>query len=344
MRALVFLCLLLAGGGAWAASPWAEFEAPYAIRVAPDGDAVELFGSFSWAVPQNVSAALARAPSARVLRLDSPGGHVQAAIEVAAMIKARGLDTEVARSCASACTIAFLAGKHRILAPDARLGFHQAHAPGVPPAAFDSRLRAVYGTFGLPGAFIDHVLRTPPESIWVPTHAELLAAGAMTAEAATVAVRQNDPLRLAWAPSPRLLHAASDPTVEQFADAFAAVLDQVQAASPEACWNLAHNVAVDIRPMLDKQTVNALTAIDNRLRQEVPDPAPFFIDTAAQTRAIAALIEAAQRDGQDPVLPALRKDADHAAFCPALHRLLAAAKALPDRQRAGALRALLAGG
>jgi hypothetical protein len=340
--ALSLLLLCLFARAAPAASPWAEFEAPYVIRVT--GDAVELYGSFSWAVPQNVSAALARAPDARVVRLDSPGGHVQAAIEVAALIKARGLDTEVSRTCASACTIAFLAGKARVLGPDAKLGFHQAHAPGAPPETFDPTLRTVYDKAGLPAAFIDRVLRTPPRSIWFPTRDELRTAGAITAETVPAAARREDAMPPAWAPVLRSLHAASDAAVEQYADAYGAMLTEVQAASPEACWSLTHNGAVDPAAILGKATIQAIAAAIKRLREEVPEPRPFFIDTAARTRNLVMLAEAAHGDGQRSVVSALRTGSDHAAFCPALRRLLDAARTLPDGQGARALRVLLAGG
>jgi membrane-bound ClpP family serine protease len=126
--------------------PTAEFDAPYAIDVLSGGEIIQISGSFSWAMPQNFIAALAGAPHVRTIRFDSPGGHVQAALQIADVIHDRGLDTYVPRFCASACTLAFLAGKHRFLAPTAQLGFHQAHAPGVAPEIFDPVLRAVYGS------------------------------------------------------------------------------------------------------------------------------------------------------------------------------------------------------
>ena len=72
MRFLLLLIWLIATRSA-VASPTAEFEAPYAIRVMPGGAVVEVSGSFSWAVPQNLMATLASAPGVRTVRLDSPG-------------------------------------------------------------------------------------------------------------------------------------------------------------------------------------------------------------------------------------------------------------------------------
>src|SRR6185312_14291726 len=121
-----------------------EFDIPYGLRLVADGTVLELSGSFSWALPQNLEAVLAGAPGVRVVRLESPGGHVLPAFQAAMIIRQRGLDTYVGRYCASACTVAFLGGQRRWLGTDARLGFHQAHAPGVPPEQANAILRDAY--------------------------------------------------------------------------------------------------------------------------------------------------------------------------------------------------------
>jgi Clp protease len=165
-----------------------EFEGPYAVRVLHQGSEIEISGTFSWALPQQVGVALAEAPQARLVRLESPGGHIKAALEVADMIHARNLDTYVGRMCASACTIAFLAGHQRFATDTARLGFHQAHGPGLTPADSNLLLRLAYHNYSLPPAFIAHVLRTPPQDLWVPDLAELRRAGVVTDIAPTGAV------------------------------------------------------------------------------------------------------------------------------------------------------------
>src|ERR1700722_12369788 len=158
----------------------------------PGGEAVEVSVIFSWAVPQNLMATLASAPGVRTVRLDSPGGYLQPALQAAEIIRARGLDTYVPRLCASACTVVFLAGKDRFLGPDARLGFHQAHAPGVPPAYFDALLRETYQKAGVPDGFIDHVLRTPPQSIWFPDQPMLRALRLTTGPVPASLVKADD--------------------------------------------------------------------------------------------------------------------------------------------------------
>src|SRR4051812_46095435 len=104
---LSFLACTAAHAGA-EASPTAEFDTPYQVRVVSGGAVLEISGSFSWALPQNVQATLASAPEVRVVRLESLGGHLLAALQVVEIIQRRGLDTYVGRLCVSACTVAFL--------------------------------------------------------------------------------------------------------------------------------------------------------------------------------------------------------------------------------------------
>jgi len=63
----------------------------------------------------------------KLLALDSPGGSVDAAFEMAKVMDSVGVGTLVlpGDSCASACAaILFVAGRTRIAAPGSRLGFH----------------------------------------------------------------------------------------------------------------------------------------------------------------------------------------------------------------------------
>jgi membrane-bound ClpP family serine protease len=148
-----------------------EFEGPYAVRVLRQGLALEISGNFSWALPQQVGVALAETPTVRFVYLDSPGGHIKAALEVAELIHSHNLDTYVNRMCASACTIAFLAGHQRFVSETGRLGFHQA----------------------LPRACVAHVLRTPPQDLWIPDLGELRKAGIVTAITRDAALTVSTP-------------------------------------------------------------------------------------------------------------------------------------------------------
>jgi hypothetical protein len=165
---------------------------------------VELSGSFSATLPPALADVLSSAPTAQTVRLESPGGDLRAALAVAAMIRAHGLDTYVGRLCASACTLAFLGGRHRFPAPAARLGFHQGSAAGLLPERLDPILRAAYAKFNVPASFIDHVLHTPPESLWIPSEAEMRDAGFVTGPPPGAVAVTDDPVSPDWVETMKL--------------------------------------------------------------------------------------------------------------------------------------------
>jgi hypothetical protein len=183
-----------------------EFEGPYAIREIAQGVALEIAGTFSWALPQQVGVALAQQSNVRAVYLDSPGGHIKAALEVADLIRAHNLDTYVSHLCASACTIAFLAGRRRFVSEAGRLGFHQAYEPSLSSEQSSLLLRRAYQQFLLPSAFVAHILRTPPEDLWIPDLAELRKAGIITAVATDNVAAASDLL-----PPHGLIESATTP-------------------------------------------------------------------------------------------------------------------------------------
>jgi hypothetical protein len=325
------------------APPDAEFGAPYAIRVLPGGTEIEISGSFSWAVPQNFTAVLAGAPDVRAVRLESPGGYVQPALAVADIIRTRRLDTYVGRFCASACTLVFLGGQHRYLAPGARLGFHQAHAPNVAQARVDPIMRQAYDAAGVPSSFIDHVLHTPSEALWFPSRDELQQAGITSGPPPPALLVPDTVPSPAWTETIRDLRWASDDALFEFATATADLLGQLQAASPSACWDFTHHVPVEIETRVRAGTLDALKAALRHARDDVKQAPTMGLGAADKHRVLAALLRTLPTAAQSPTVAALRADADHAAFCPALRTLLNAALALPPADRGPALRALLSG-
>jgi len=331
-------------GGQRSASPTAEFEAPYAISVVPGGEIVEIAGSFSWAMPQNFSATLARTPHVRTIRFNSPGGHIQAAMQIADIIRARGLDTYVPGFCASACTVAFLAGKGRFLAQDARLGFHQAHAPGMAPETFDPMLRAIYEHAGLPGPFIDHVLHTPPASVWYPARSELQTAGITTAPAPDSVMALDDTATLAWHAALLLLPVVPDATVVSVAGLFSHMLQEIQDTQPESCWGYFHDMPTDLRRLLPAPLLETMTQAERHLHEDAGRAVPPPIDPAERAKVFQSLFEAARAQTDAAPLAALLPGGDHAGFCPALEWLLKTALALPEPERIRTLRALMVGG
>ena len=344
VAALALVAWLACGIAIAVPSPTAEFDIPYQIRVESEGTILEVSGSFSWALPQNVQAVLAAAPQVRLVRLESPGGHVLPAMQTANIIQQHGLDTYVGRLCASACTIAFLGGRQRWLAPGARLGFHEAHAPGLPAEQVNEYLRAAYETFHVPPSFVSHVLRTPATDLWFPTPAELRAVHYTTGDPpdSVLAADHGWPPRLS--DFAQRLWTAPDEAVLQFGAALSALLVQLQAMNPEACWAFAHEGPDAPQTALPQTALDAIAAAGKYLPTTERKPRDKTADAEQSRKATTELIAFIREKGLAPSMQGLRPGADHAAFCPSLHALLQAVLAQPESRRAGAVRAVLSPG
>ena len=331
-------------------------DIPYQLRVVNDGSVLELSGSFSWALPQSFQAVLAGSPNIRMIRLESPGGHVQPAIQIATLIHERGLDTYVGRFCASACTIAFLGGRQRWLGPGARLGFHQASAPGLPSELVNGYLKAAYDNFRVPPAFVARVLSTPASDLWFPTSPELRAAHYTTGDPPGSVVVLDD----GWPPRlrdfARLVLQAPDEAVVQFAVAIADLVAALQVDSLEACWAFAHegpmvevaaellDALVDPAEMLPTAARDALVSAGTRLANAAKQGREISRNGDPSGKAVTELVSVIREKGMAPAMQGLRPGAEHTMFCSSFHTLLEVALALPATHRVDALRAVLAGG
>lgn len=173
--AIVFGFLVASGALARAEEP------AFIVRVLPSGEDIAISGPIAHGLGAAFRAALAQAPKARLVRLESGGGQLDVAIDLYAAIRSHGLETAVQGSCASACTIAFMGGSRRHAAPAARLGFHR--ATGAERTEFplaDYIVRGLYVQSGMAEWFADKVMETPHETMWQPTMQELRRAGVVT--------------------------------------------------------------------------------------------------------------------------------------------------------------------
>lgn len=123
-------------------------------------------------------------PNLTVVQIESYGGYVKEAMEMARMIRALKLDTVSMRRCASACTLMFVAGKSRYLGPEARFRFHRAGYAGMPRSEkleeLDQELARFYGAMGAGPEIAAGELATPNHSFWEPSQGELFAANFAT--------------------------------------------------------------------------------------------------------------------------------------------------------------------
>jgi len=150
------------------------------IAVSADGRSVRLSGPFGMGAAGRFERMLQGTPGLRRVVLESPGGRLFEANEIATQVRERGLQTRAAGDCASACTLVFVAGAGRSVAPSARLGFHRASVPSINPLhdqLANRKLASLYDDAGLPKPFIARVLQTPSWTMWFPALDQLVAAG-----------------------------------------------------------------------------------------------------------------------------------------------------------------------
>jgi hypothetical protein len=112
-------------GGAGALAFWAYYSArptihdtPYAglpsgVRVLRSGAELEISGPITDRLAGQFHDILQTHTQARTVQLDSPGGEVHAALQIATDIRGRHLATFVGNLCQSACILAFMAGDRR---------------------------------------------------------------------------------------------------------------------------------------------------------------------------------------------------------------------------------------
>lgn len=161
-----------------------QFGPDATLELRVDRRSIQLSGGINDGSAERLEQALKAAPEVTTVVLTSNGGWILEGQLLAQVIRQHGLNTYVEGQCASACTIAFLAGKERAASPRANIGFHASRGVGSLGAATHeaetAELRALYRSAGLPESFVKQALDTPHETMWYPPHDELLAAGVLT--------------------------------------------------------------------------------------------------------------------------------------------------------------------
>lgn len=155
------------------------------IELGPGGRDVRFSGEFSEGVATRLAAFLAAHPDVTRIALTSDGGLADEGQAVGDVIAAHKLDTFVPDFCVSACTLAFVRGKARLLQDDARLGFHAPYEEGLFGTTYRGDAgdqRAAYLSAGLAPDFVDAALKVDPSGIWFPPFARLQAAGVATGQ------------------------------------------------------------------------------------------------------------------------------------------------------------------
>ena len=158
----------------------AEDLPTHVVRAIRGGSEIEFLGMIEKGSAAELLAVLSANRRATVLHLNSPGGDAAEAHLMADLIHPHHLTTTVDVECDSGCTLVFLSGQQRLIAPGAKLGFHQAWMPGMSAAEIneiDQPERRYMEDLGIPGWFVEKAYSIPSSSVWYPTTTELTDAG-----------------------------------------------------------------------------------------------------------------------------------------------------------------------
>jgi GYF domain 2 len=150
----------------------------YAFRVLRDGRELEFSGGITFGAAKDFQRFVDAMPAVQIVHLNSPGGRIAEAVRIGRLISARKLSTYVVGDCLSACTTIFLSGRERLISAQGRLGFHQPDFPGLSGeerrdliANEELRLRQL----GVSADFAHKANLAPPDNMWFPRVAELIA-------------------------------------------------------------------------------------------------------------------------------------------------------------------------
>lgn len=153
------------------------------IATALDNATLQIHGALTQGSAAQFARILKQHPQARTVVLDSAGGSIGEALDIADMIREARLNTYVERSCLSACTLILLAGTDRAASPNARIGFHRPTFVGATSGdlpTLNSVARSLYDEAGVAPTFTDRTFDTSPSDMWYPTNSELFVAHVLT--------------------------------------------------------------------------------------------------------------------------------------------------------------------
>ncbi len=151
------------------------------VAVPPERASTILFsGGFAFGGTAAVQAALDKAPGVRMVAFDSPGGRIGVASGIAQLIQDRHLATMATHYCASACTLAYVAGSPRLAGRKTVFAFHLGSGPILTDfvayaAVMVEQPWFVRGKVSL--SFANRALHAPNGAPYIADLPELVAAG-----------------------------------------------------------------------------------------------------------------------------------------------------------------------
>ncbi len=163
-----------------------EHASKYEIKVSSDENSISIDGTIALGITRNFALWLDQNPTIRTVILTSDGGNIFEARGLSKLIRSNKLDTFVKRRCSSACTTAFIGGRHRSIRHGGQLGFHKYRVDAdytvlaANPEAEQERDRALFAKQGVESAFLEKIFSLPADQMWFPSMQELVDGGVVT--------------------------------------------------------------------------------------------------------------------------------------------------------------------
>lgn len=162
------------------AAGYDSFGAPAKSIV--NGDSIEIDGPLSLGAAARFESVLEDTSGIRTVSINSNGGRIGEAKQIASLVERRRLDTVARGICFSACTIVLMAGEHRSIAPRTSVGFHQASFPGMTSSEtsfMNDEMLAALRRERVDEGFIARSTEANPSEMWTPTEDEMFDAGVL---------------------------------------------------------------------------------------------------------------------------------------------------------------------
>ena len=167
--------------------PYVEIIPSYSLSLSKNTTLIYLKGTLDFGVTADLELILAKNPQIRGLVMESIGGVIAEGRGLFRLLNEYTLDTWVYGQCSSACALAFIGGKNRYLAANAKLGFHQyalqqrTIIPDIDVQEEQKHDLKLLRSKQISAQFLQRVFQQPSHSIWFPSAEELLKSGVITA-------------------------------------------------------------------------------------------------------------------------------------------------------------------
>ncbi len=160
----------------------------YKLHLSGDRKTLSMTGVFEKKGVVAFENAVNQNPQLTRITLDSHGGDLFAARDIARAISDRGLNTHIDRMCSATCILPFAAGIQRTMGIGAEMGFHAygldflKFTPYIDLAEEKNYDRRFLQSRNFSSEILDSLFATDRSILWFPSQIELAKAGVVTAQ------------------------------------------------------------------------------------------------------------------------------------------------------------------